>query len=264
MIVKSLNGLNDCYGLTLHKYWPFPSPAPVGYAPHLEGGLFMRSSKLFAKLSDNVVFDGWEAVKLGHDIGFGIPHISIPPIPPNLLLPAIILLSGAKVVFARASVLINDTPAAAYHPMMPLLLCGDPIKYPTGCVPGAYRNTVIFSYDPKDETDGLARILWENIKSQVAKHLGGEQLGVAAGKGDSKLGRWLAGTLGQKLFQESVKKATGKIWDKLFNTWAPESVAKASRGKLTKDPMEEILRGIPLVGARPTPPPAQQPEGATP
>jgi len=138
---------------------------------------------------------------------------------------------------------------------MPLLLCGDPVKLPTGFVPSAsWRNTVVFSHDPKDHADGMARVVWENVKSKIAKHLGGDQLGKAAGRALGALGRWLNSPLAEKVFEESGKKAAGKTWDKVFGKArdaALKDIAERTGRPQMKDPMEEILKRLPVVGARP-------------
>jgi hypothetical protein len=235
MIVKSLNGWDLLVGVTVHK------TLPTGLAVHVEGFVPMCYPRPLGSLSGDVRFDGHPAVKLDHDLGSFIPHYNIvPPLPPNPLLVAIIPSSSAKVVFARASVLVNGTPAAAHHLMMPLLLCGDPIKCPTGFAPTAYRNTVVFTYDPQDLKDGLQRILWENVKSKIARHLGGKQLGEAAG-----------GSLG-KAAGENIKKATEKLWEKYL--WSGDKAARDAIERIQRkpisDPMEKVLKGLPLVGKK--------------
>lgn len=259
MIVKSLNGMNDCFGVNSHDYWPLGSPVKVGYALHVEGGLFMHQSYVSAKLSDNVKFDSCQAVKLGHDIGYFIPHYNLlPPFPPNVLLLVIIPFSSAKIVYARASVLVNGTPAAAYHVSMPVQLCGDPLNCPLGFVPNAsWRNTVVFTYDPQDARDGNARVLWGNIKSKINGYLAGKAGGKAAGEAlaGSRLGKWLSHKLG-KAIEEVLKKTGQKGWGKAFN-WSKDQAldwfSKATGCDGLKDPMQKLFESIPVLGAPPAP-----------
>jgi hypothetical protein len=273
MIAYSMHGMNSFVGVSLHACAnPLPLPSPV---PHLEGGLRMRDSLLFAKISNNVFFDSFPAVQLGHDVGFFIPHYNIiPPLPPNLLLAAIIPFSSAKVTFGRSSVLVNNTPAAMYRAFLPLLVCGDPVKLPLGFVlEDGFRNTVVFSLGAGDVAQGVARIIWENIKSVITKRLGGEALGKdlarhLKGPAGGRLTRWLAGKLPQKVWEQIVaqvpqnaweelaKKAPQKLWDKvlkqitdaMLEDVASKSKLEPKKKSALKSPVEAIIRSIPVVG----------------
>jgi hypothetical protein len=258
MITYGMHAMNSFLGVSLHACAnPMPLPSPV---PHVEGGLRMRESALFAKISDNVYFDRFPAVQLGHDVGFLIPHYNlIPPLPPNLLLAVIIPFSSAKVTFGRSSVLVNKTPAAMYRVFLPMLLCGDPLKLPAGFVLEAgFRNTVVFTLTSQDVLQGIARIVWENIKSLIIKELGGKALGRDfagwfAAKLSPKVWEQIVKSFPQKTWEQVLQKVPQKVWDKLLkrivDTALEDIASKSSSHKQAiKSPMEQIIRSIPMVG----------------
>ncbi len=216
MIVWSVNTLNFFLGFAPHDYlFPF---VPTKTALHIE------ASSLFGAILGNksaktVLFDNAPAVQYGYDVGFLIPHYNVlPPFPPNTLLLKIIPFSSAKVIFARATVLLEGTPAAIH---LPLLLCGDPIKVPTGFIVDSLRNTVIFSFDPGDVARGIGALVWENVRSFVLGH-------VAKKAGGEKLGKWL-----QDKLARYTRGASFTLWESLlkwpvFRRWEhfPEFVQR--------------------------------------
>src|SRR5262245_5621497 len=110
----------ECYGLNqgytqlglgvfyMHDAWcPPPPPAPIlKYMPGMivEGPAFMGwFGGLFVthKHGLKTFFDGGKALQQGHDAGYLIPHL---PIPPHLLLFVHMLVSKHKVMFPILSV----------------------------------------------------------------------------------------------------------------------------------------------------------------
>jgi hypothetical protein len=68
----------------------------------------------------------------GHDCGYMIPHVTVPPT--NVLLPLQIAFSSRKTIFAASTVKANGTPIACTQ-LLPvpvtMMACAEPISFPT-------------------------------------------------------------------------------------------------------------------------------------
>ncbi len=159
MICWSIKSTNVYIGISIHKLWPPMSPAPVGYAPSIEGAMLFWIDPSGRMTSTDVKFDGRSPVLKGHDIGKLIPTITLPPA--NLWLIIAIATSSAEVKFAKHTVEVNGTPAGAHFPfLMPMKACGDPFSLPTGIVPDViFRNTVVFGLSLADLLKGWFALL---------------------------------------------------------------------------------------------------------
>ncbi len=160
MRTYSLISTNFVLAFSYHWYHPAPIPPPIPgvFVPHVEGGVPLGYSMILRNISDDVTFDGRGVVRVAHDVGFLIPHISIPPLPPNVWLLKDIPLSSAMVTFAKMNVLVNNISAGNFHVFMPMLVCGDMprIRLPFGMVVDApFRNTVSFNFTWTDLLLGI-------------------------------------------------------------------------------------------------------------
>lgn len=137
------------------------APPPAVLPPllfHVEGGPLGRVG-FFQKASPNVLFQGAKAIQFGHDVGALIPHVPIPPVPPNLLLPGHMAFSSCKAMFGKSRVLLNGTPAAWFLPMAAMLhVCADPLPLPVGFSPSALFTTVKYGFSWSDLLLGYADI----------------------------------------------------------------------------------------------------------
>jgi hypothetical protein len=238
MIIWSINSLNFVLGLAPHKYLPLPAPVP-SMAGHLEGGVPMGYSYMFRKISDDVTFNGFGAVQMGHDVGFLIPHYNIiPPAPPNTLLAVIIPFSSCKITWGQSKVLVNKKPAGAWFPLLQNCLdCADPAKMPAGfLVDAAFRNTVIFAFNWTDFFIGLLYAGFESGSSFLLGKLCGK-LG----------GKWLADALGQRLGNLLGQQLLGRIGIQLNEVAVEKFIEKAYSTLLQKT----VLKWIPVVGTGP-------------
>lgn len=165
MNVFSLCGTDLFVASTVHLTMP-PPPAPVPVpVPHVEGGR-LAAAPTFAKLSPNVRLQGAAAVKLGHDVGFMIPHLG--PLTP--LLATHIAFSGCKALFGKSRVLVNGTPAAWFLPIAAgLQVCADPFPLPIGLVPTALTTTVKFGFAWDDLVLGHVDVVVDQLLSQVLR-----------------------------------------------------------------------------------------------
>ena len=160
MRTYSLISTNFVLAFSYHWYHPAPIPPPIPgvFVPHVEGGVPLGYSMILRNISDDVTFGGRGVVRVAHDVGFLIPHISIPPLPPNVWLLKDIPLSSAMVTFAKMNVLVNNISAGNFHVFMPMLVCGDMprIRLPFGMVVDApFRNTVSFNFTWTDLLLGI-------------------------------------------------------------------------------------------------------------
>ena len=283
MIIWSINSMNFVLGLTPHKNLPLPGMPPPTIAGHLEGAVPMGYSYLFRKISTNVEFNGFGAVKMGHDVGFLIPHYNVlPPVPPNTLLAVIIPFSSCKVTWGQSKVLVNNTPAGAWFPLLQNCLdCADPAKIPAGfLVDAAFRNTVIFSFNWTDFFIGLFYAGFESGTSYVLgrlckERLGGEWLGQALGQRLGNLvGQQLLGRIGVQLNEVAVEKFIEKAYGTLLQKTVLKWVVTGWSGDLIKGlgvppptppataPHTNIVNSAPAVnGPEPDPPDGGLPPG---
>ncbi len=132
-------GLNQGYlqfGISLfnmHDQW-VPPPIPLKAVPGLfEGPAFMGwhpGRPLTHKVGRKTKFDGNNAIQQGHDAGYLIPHIALPP---NVMMGINMLVSKHKVMFPVTRVLIEGKPMGTYFLVLLFgLICSNPVSLPTG------------------------------------------------------------------------------------------------------------------------------------
>jgi hypothetical protein len=116
-----------------------PPPAPPRPQPnmlHIEAPVPMNWSAGSAKhsYSSTVSHKGLHIVLEGHDCGKWIPHINIPPMPPNLILPITMMNSSRKMMFSASTVKMDGTSTACSElvglPPVPMLICSKPVAIP--------------------------------------------------------------------------------------------------------------------------------------
>lgn len=148
---------SDWYAATT-MHGATPPPLGPGILPHIEGAR-LNYSVTFRKIAERVLIDGAPAVQLGHDVGFGVPHMPIPLVPPNPVLPATIAFSSCKAMFGKSNVIVAGTPAAWWLPGVAMLhVCSDPFPLPVGLSPTAPFSTVRFGFSWSDLLRGYADI----------------------------------------------------------------------------------------------------------
>jgi len=118
---------------------PYPcieSPTPMMWPP----GLALQQNKL-----TTTVFHKFQFLALdGHDCGYVIPHVTIPP---SAKIPFLIMFSGRKVMFSASTVKANGAAvgcASLFSMAMPtpMLCCAWPVSLPIGFPPLNALNTV--------------------------------------------------------------------------------------------------------------------------
>ena len=158
MNVFSLNADDIFVALTSHKALAPPPLVLPPLLPHAET-CTLGWGGVFAKTSPNVFVQGASAIQLGHDVGAWIPHVPIPPVPPNTMLPAHMAFSSCKALFGKSRVLLNGTPAAWHLPGVAMLqMCADPLPMPVGVCPKVLWRTVKFGFAWDDLLLGYADI----------------------------------------------------------------------------------------------------------
>lgn len=123
----------------------------------------LRYGFAYAKISGDVEYEGWGfgAVQLGHDMGHLIPHI--PYGPPTPILAAHIAFSKCKVMFGKATVLINGQQAGWWHVYAMFQVCANPapmlmVPLPIGLNVSALWTTVKYSFSWGDLICGYIRV----------------------------------------------------------------------------------------------------------
>lgn len=205
------------YAVTPHLAIVPPNPAPV-LVPHVEC-CPMWWGWQFASIAETVEFDGSRAVQLGHDVGFFIPHWSVP----NPCLAEVIASSKCQVHFAKSTVLVGGKPAGYWLPGIAMFqVCADPVSMPLGFnVTAHIGSTVKFGFSWGDQVAGLVRVGIDIALSQLAKGL--------FGKLAQKLARTLAGRLMRTKFGELVD---GPV----------ERIARRESERLGDDAIDEVIR----------------------
>ena len=123
--------------MTFHDLQPVPPVPPVpppGIYPCIEIPVMMMWPPGYAlqqnKLTTTVLHKFMPIALDGHDCGYMIVHVTIPP--NNLLLPMHIMFSSRKFVFSASTVKANGTPVACTLPFFPMLCCAQPVTLPNG------------------------------------------------------------------------------------------------------------------------------------
>jgi hypothetical protein len=132
----------------LHDFLaPPPALTPTPTAPSLEAavpvmwppGLALQQNKLTTTVLHKFQFIMLE----GHDCGYMIPHVTIPPT--NLMLPIIMAFSSRKVLFSASTVKANGTAIGCSQLLLmplPMMTCASPISRPTSAPPLNVINNV--------------------------------------------------------------------------------------------------------------------------
>jgi hypothetical protein len=156
-------------------------------------GLMLQQNKLTTTVFHKAQF----VVLDGHDCGYAIPHITVPPA--NLELPLIIAFSKRKVMFSSSKVKANGaqigcTELAGPPIPLPMLCCGSPVSLPNGFPSFNSLHTVSAGLSIGDIVAGLIAIALEIVGEILSKRLklGDGGLDGLAGKllGASTLPEW--------------------------------------------------------------------------
>jgi len=135
--------------LNVHAFLAPPAP-PILAAPAVEYPLpnFWPPGAAFGqnKLTKRITHQGAALVQDGHDVGIGIPHISIPVF--NTLTPLHMLFSKRRAAFFEPSVRFERAFAApcglASMPPTPMFSCNEPVSMPIAAVVTDALRTVEF------------------------------------------------------------------------------------------------------------------------
>lgn len=112
-----------------------------------------------AKVASNVTHRGTGVVQEGNDMGPLIPQINIVPAPDNVLSIVHLLTSSCKVTFSAGDVQAEGKPVACIFTLMPMTVCGNPIKVPFGYSVTNVLNDVFIYPHIVDFLAGIATIL---------------------------------------------------------------------------------------------------------
>jgi hypothetical protein len=131
--------------MTFHDVVPPPPAPPIPAAPCVETPVMMMWPPGFAlfqnKFTTTVLHKAMPIALDGHNCGYMLPHVSIPPA--NLLTPMQIAFSSRKMAFSAAKVKANGTPIATTFPLLfPMTCCAQPVTLPSGAAPTNLLNTV--------------------------------------------------------------------------------------------------------------------------
>jgi len=239
--------------INVHKI----GPIPPGFCPHGEiFGLPLRYGVLFAKISSNVEYEGWGsgAVKLGHDMGYLIPHVAYGPWTP--LLAANIAFSKCKVMFGKATVQINSDQAGWWHLYGMFQICADPVPLPIGLNISAIWTTVEYGFSWGDLICGYIRVVADIIFSLIMKKIVKSDL----------VNAWVLRATDKlyPLLGPALFKVFGfhnyAIIEELMKKIAKDVPKKLLSKPLPKSPLEDLSRAIDkALGDTPVPPPAPSP-----
>jgi hypothetical protein len=205
------------YAVTPHLAIIPPNPVPVPM-PHVECCPMFYGWQ-FAAIAETVEFDDSRAVQLGHDVGFLIPHWSVPN--PNLA--AVIAFSKCQVHYAKSTVLVCGKPAGYWLPGIAMFqVCADPFSMPLGFnVTAQIGSTVKFGFSWGDQIAGQVRIGIDIGLSLVARGI----FGKIAQKG----AKWLAGRLMRTKLGDHLERAV-------------ERYAARESERLGDEAIDEVIR----------------------
>lgn len=263
--------------LVPHDMTPPPAFLPVTL-PHGEVMFLpLRFGMMFAKISPNVEYEGWGfgAVHLGHDMGFLLPHI--PYGPPTPILAAHIAFSKCKVMFGKATVMINSQQAGWWHVYAMFQVCANPapsasVPLPIGMNLSALWTTVKYGFSWGDLICGYIRVGIDSLLSYVV----GRVFRVSAVRGPYEA--WalrMADRLYPRLGPLVARIGFGRFTIGLFNYAVIERVIRKIGttvttkaltpviGSVTSDPLTRLSRSIDeaLADEPPPPRPAQPTDG---
>ncbi len=106
------------------------------------------------KLSDTVLHRMLPIALDGHDCGHMIPHVTIPPVPLNVLLPFHFLFSSRKMAFSSSKVKANGARVANQLLVsFPMTCCAEPVTSPFGATTNI-TNSVMVGLTSTDQLYG--------------------------------------------------------------------------------------------------------------
>ncbi len=111
------------------------------------------------KVAPSVHHQGTDIVLDGNDMGPLIPQLSIVPASDNVLSLVHLITSSCKVTFSAGDVQAEGTPVACVFPLMPMMVCGEPIKVPFGYSVTNVLNTVAIYPHVVDFLAGAATVI---------------------------------------------------------------------------------------------------------
>jgi hypothetical protein len=179
-------GLNQGYtqfGISLfdmHDQWLPPPPMPLKFAPGLfEGPAFMGwhpTRAVTHKVGKKTFYDGNNAIQQGHDVGYLVLHLAMPP---NVMMAINTVLSKHKVMIPITRVLIEGKLMGTYLAHFLSLICSQPVSLPTGFLVHC-SGTVVTKATMKDLVMGLVFIavdmlidaLWSLVMKGDAWNIG--------------------------------------------------------------------------------------------
>lgn len=218
-----------CYGLSqgygqfgislfdMHDQW-LPPPIPLKFAPGLfEGPAFMgwHPTRLITqKVGKKTYFDGNRAVQQGHDVGYLIPHLALPP---NLMMVINTLFSKHKVMIPITKVDIEGKMMGTYLWLFLSLICSTPVSLPTGFLIHC-TGTVVTQVTRKDLLLGLLYIaadiaidaLWSLVMKGDAWNIGRSPLRKANWNRAPQ--NWLPNSLTSPVTVPAYKRMLDRIW----------------------------------------------------
>ncbi len=122
--------------MSVHLHVPMPpGVAPPVPLPHVEIPTPMQypPGKWAHAFTKSVFHKGTTLALDGHDCGVGILHVSVPPLPANLLLALIIPFSSRKMNFSASTVLMDGSATGVSDHLgvpTPMSACAEPISLP--------------------------------------------------------------------------------------------------------------------------------------
>jgi hypothetical protein len=143
MLSAPVTSASDLTIVALSVHYRFPSPIPL--TPTLElpvtvlwpPGAALNQNKL----SQTVLHRGLPVALDGHDCGYWILHISLPPVPFNTLEGMHSLFSSRKMLFSSSAVKVDGAQVACHaYPLFPMSQCADPCM-----IPGALATNMLNS-----------------------------------------------------------------------------------------------------------------------
>jgi len=142
------------------------APTPMMWPP----GLALQQNKLTTTVFHKAQF----VVLRGHDCGYLIPHVTIPPA--NIKLPLIIAFSKRKVMFSSSTVKANGTQIGCTEiggpPVpLPMLCCGSPLPWPNGFPSFNGLHTVSVGISVGDIVAGFIAIAMEIVGEILCNRL---------------------------------------------------------------------------------------------
>ena len=145
------------------------------------------------KVASNVTHRGTGIVQDGNDMGPLIPQISIVVAPDNILSFVHLLTSSCKVTFSAGDVQAQGKPVACIFPLMPMMVCGNPIKVPFGYSVTNVLNTVAIYPHIVDFIAGIASVFAQVLMGVLTSS---SPSGAAAGPWDALRSGVIAAILG--------------------------------------------------------------------